>query len=271
MPLPENNEQLQELSILVQDRISRVGRYWWYALGASIVLCIPLFFVARSLFVEALIRTHHFPAFIYQEEIKVPLEIVDKKVFKLGAETFAGFIKIKNGPNLNWGVASQPYTAVFRTLGGTEVAKFSGTTYILPGSEKVIVFPRFTSQNVPATIEVVLAQTNFVHKPTRPDPTLVVSRVEMQTSGNLIVTAALTNNTPFTIKRVDLPVMVYDRNNNVIAVNYTNVNDVKQQETRTFQFTWPNAVPGASRVEILPQANIFDLNLYELPPGQSPF
>lgn len=271
MPLPENNEQLQELSIIVQDHISRVGKYWWYALAASVVLCIPLFLVVKSLFVETLVRAHQFPAFIYQEETKIPLEVTDKKVFGLGSGSYAGYIKIKNSANLNWGVASLPYTAVFKTLGGTEITRVNGSTYVLPGSEKVIVFPRFSAQAEPAVLEVALGTANFVRKPDRPSPSLSLERVEMRTQGSLVVTAAVTNNTPFTIKRIDLPVVIYDRNNNVLAVNYTNVNDVLYQETRTFQFTWPVAVPGATRVEILPQANIFDLNLYELPPGQSQF
>ena len=273
---PENqessqSERMQELSIIVTDRIRSLDRRWWFALIAAFVACFPLYFGLRGLFSSIIVANHKFPAYIYQEETKVPLEVTAKKVFKISDNAYAGYIRIKNSTNFDWGVADQKYTAVFTTTGGTEVTRVSTNAFILPGTEKIIVFSRFTADREPTEINVVLEPTQFIRKPNKVQTNLVVERVSMEiVNSQLVVKAAVKNNTPFTIKRIGLPTLLYDRNNQVVGANYTNIDDVLYGETRSFQLTWPNNV-GATRAEILPEVNIFDNNIYSLPPGSPQF
>ena len=78
------------------------------------------------------------------------------------------------------------------------------------------------------------------------------------------------NFSAFTIRQINLPVVVYDNKNNIVAVNFTYLNDVKSGETRTFQYTWPAAIAGAVRAEVMPEVNIFDRNVLGTEPGVNP-
>ena len=257
--------------MVISDRLQGVGKVWWYALAVVLVGCIPLYFVMKASFAATLATSHHYPAYIYQEETKQPLTVTEKKIFNLGDGYYGGYIKVKN-VNLEWGVVNQAYSITFRTTGGTEVTSLNNaSTFILPASEKIIVFSRFKADRAPTDMEVSLADSVFTHKPAVVQPNLQIQRTSLElVNGQLKVTAAVKNNTPFTIRQINLPILVYDNNGKIVGVNFTSINDVAYQETRSFQFLWPNN-PGAVRAEILPEVNIFEKDIYQLPPGQSQF
>jgi len=267
-----SQERLQELAIVVSDRLRTLNRRWWYAIGIVFVLCFPLYFSLRAAFTAGFVASHKFPAYTQPDETKIPLSLGDVKIFDLGNGNYSGYARIKNSSNLEWGVPNQVYTGIFSS-NGTEIRRVSDTTYILPASTKIIYFSRFTSSTKPTSLSIQLANSNFLRKPNNiSDPKFTIERNDMQVvNGQLVINASIRNDSPFTINRVDLPVLVYDSNNNVIAANYTNINDLKYQETRSFQFAWPNNPSNPIRDEILPEINLFDPNVYALPPGTSPF
>ncbi len=265
-----DNERLQEFFILVGDAVAPVKRAWWYALVAAIVLTIPGYHVAKTLFVTALVAGYDGPQIIYNSVTKEPLQILDKKIFSLPNNTYSGYVKIKN-TNLEWGVEGQEYTAEFKTAGGTVVNSANRVTFILPASEKLIILPRFNSSNQPITLDFELADTHFVHKP---DISINydIERTNINnTPDGLVVSSAFKNFSPFTIRQVDIPVAIYNNRGEIIAVNFTYVNEVKASETRTFQYTWPGQIPGAIRAEVNPEVNIFDRNILSNESGVSPF
>ena len=265
-----NNEKLQELAIIIQDKLRGVGKWWWYAPLITFVLCFPLYYLARTVFVDIQVSNHKFPSYVYQEETKQPLQVIDKKIFNLGNNSYTAYIRIKN-VNLEWGVPDQVYTAVFHSTGGTEIATVSKSTYVLPGSEKIVVIPRFTSDKEPTILDVTLGNSNFVHKPDFSDFNFEIQRKDLSViDGHLTLNATIKNNAPFIVSKVDLPVLVYGTDNQIIGVNYTNIDNINYQEARSFQIVWPNN-PAAVRAEILPQVNLFDTNIYNVQPGQSQF
>lgn len=265
----DNEERLQEFSIIAMDRIRSVSVNWWYGLGIFILLLFPIYFGLRTGFTSLIVRNHTFPAYIYQSETKVPLEVIDTKIFKLADGSFGGYFKIRNSQNYNWGAASQAYTAVFSTTGGTEVTRVSGSTFVLPSSEKIVVFARFTADKVPTQLTVKLSPTQFVQKPNVPDPKLSVERTSISiTNGNLTVASAVNSSTPFTISHVVVPVLLYDSSNDVVGVNYTQIDQLNYHESRTFQVQWPGNPtgidPSGLHAEVLPEVNIYDPSIYRL-------
>lgn len=265
-----DNERIQEAFLIAGDKLAAVSRAWWIALAATVILVVPAYFVIKSSFITVLLAGYDGPRVIYNAKTKEPLQILEKKIFSFPNNAYAGYIKIRN-VNLEWGVRSQDYTAQFKTLGGTEVTKVMGSTFILPASEKLIVFTRFTADQAPQEMAVSLGESHFIHKPDI-SVDLETERTNIQNSSNgLIVTSAVRNLSAFTIKQINLPVAIYDNRNQIIAVNYTNLNDVLSGETRSFQYSWPIAIAGAVRAEINPEVNIFDPNVLTTQAGTSPF
>lgn len=255
---------------MLGDKAASVRRGWWYALLAVVILLIPGYFLLKSAFVNLLVAGYDGPALVQQAQNKQPLQVLEKKIFALGNNAYSGYVKIKN-INLEWGVAEQSYTAEFKTYGGTILQKYDRNTFILPASEKLIVLPSFTSDKKPDDLDFSLSSTHFIRKPDVA-PNFDLERTIVQnTAAGLAVSSAIRNMTPFTVKEIDLPVAVFNSKNEIVAVNFTYLNEIKSSETRTFRYTWPQQVAGAIRAEINPEMNIFDRNVFESQPGVSPF
>ncbi len=269
MPL-EDNERLQEFVLVAGDKISLVDRKWWYALIITIVGAVPLYFVAKSGFVKLAIRNYETPRIIHTSAIKQPLTVTAKGIFDLGNENYSAFVKVKN-IEFDWGVNEQQYMAEFKTLGGSSLTKVNGSTFILPSREKLIVFSRFTSPQKPQQLDFTLGETHFIHKP-QINFNYELERLSVNNAASgLVISAGIKNTTPFTIKQVNLPAAVYNARNELVAVNFTYINDLLSGETRTFQYSWPRSVAGAVRAEISPEVNIFDRDVFQVESGASPF
>ncbi len=264
------SDRLQEIFLVIGDRLAPISKKWWYALALVVIAWLPIYYVAKYAFVEARLSHYNVPRIVYVSATKEPLQIVDKKIFTLPNNTYSAYVRIRN-INLEWGVAEQTYSAEFKTLGGTIVNKIQGQTFILPSSEKLIVFARFSSQEQIQDINFVLGDTHFIHKPDV-SINLETERINLQNgAGGLIISGGVKNLTPFTLKQVDLPVLVYDSKNEIVAVSSTYMSDLLSSETRTFSTTWPLSVPTAIRAEIDPEVNIFDRDIFVPQAGVSPF
>lgn len=263
------NERIQEVFLMVGDKASSVNKKWWYVLLAFFILAIPGYYVAKYSFAQVLLKSHHSPQIIYTEAKKEPLQIVEKKIFALPGNAYSGFVKIKN-INLEWGVDRQEYSAEFSTFGGSTITKVNGSTFILPSSEKLVVFSRFSSDKKPDEIKFSLGQTHFIHKPDI-SVDYEVERITLQAIPDTVVSAAIKNLTAFGIKQIGLPVVLFDRQNQIVGVNYTYLSDLGSGETRSFQYIWPGAVAGAVRAEISPEINVYDRNIFIEQSGVSPF
>ncbi|MBX4187145.1 MAG: hypothetical protein KW802_02725 [Candidatus Doudnabacteria bacterium] len=267
-----DNERLQELVLVTEDKLSLVNRNLWLVLLATVVLVSPIYYLARFGFVKLAVGNYESPKLIYVASQKAPLQITAKGIFDLGNNSYSAYAKIKN-IEYDWGMPNQTYTAEFKTLGGTSVTKVNGSAFILPSSEKLIVFSRFTSDTKPEQMLMTLGEQHFIHKP-RFDFSYELERVNVQTrNGEIIVSGGIKNTTPFIIKQINLPVAIYDNRNQIAAVNFTYVNDVLSGETRTFQYTPLTAslVSGSIRAEIAPEVNVFDRNIFEIESGSPSF
>ena len=264
------DERVQEWFLLLGDKLAPVKKIWWYVLLATVILAVPVYYLTKLIFVKTLSASYTGPAIIYTAPVKEPLQILDKKIFTYAGNNYGGFVKIKN-INLEWGVASQEYKVDFRTFGGTSVGSVDRTTFILPASEKLIVIPRFLSDKKPDEITVTLGETHFIHT----SGITINSDLQRTSFQNpatgATVNSAFINLSAFAIGRVDLTVAIFNAQNEIVGVNYTNINDVKAAETRTFQLTWPEPIASAVRTEVYPEINIFDRNILSAPTGVSPF
>lgn len=266
-----DNERIQEIFILIGDKLAPIRKVWWFALLLCLILTVPGYYVLKKVFVAGFAASYTAPRIIYTTAIKDPLQIIDKNFFTLPNNSYSSYVKIKN-TNLEWGVAAQRYTVTFSTNGGTVLNTFTSATFILPASEKLIVIPRFTAAKKPDKMTVTLDPTNFIHKPNVSLDFEVQRTLLTNAPEGLLVSSAFINQTPFTISQIGLPVVIYNTQNQIVGVSYTSINQVTSSETHTFQYSWPGPVTGAVRAEIIPEINIFDRNLLstEAPlPGSS--
>src|SRR5258708_2245742 len=266
----DENERLQEFVLVAGDKLSLVDKKWWYGLLITIIATTPLYYAAKAGFVKLTMLNYQAPRIIHTTAVKQPLEIIGKGIFDLGDNNYSAYVKIKN-IEYDWGVPIQDYTAEFKTLGGTSITKVASSTFVLPVGEKLVVFSRFKAAQKPEQMIFTLGATKFTHRPQR-NFNYEIERLNFNNnSSGLVVSAGIKNTTTFTITHVNLPVAVLNSRNELVAVNFTYIDDLLSGETRTFQYTWPRAVAGAVRAEIAPEVNIFDRNIFQVGPGGSSF
>lgn len=267
----QQNERLEEWFLIIGEKFRETNVIWFYALGLSLLLALPYYYFVNFSFEQALSASVSPIRVNYQEVIKQPLELLEQKIFDLGNNTYSGYVKVKN-PNSDWGVPEQQYRAEFKSATDNYITGLNGNTFILPFSEKIITLPRFSSETRPAKIEFTLNESSFIRPPQLPALSLEIQRRLLTLElDKTIVNAVILNKTPFKISRVDLPIVLYDNNNQIIGVNYTNINDLQSNESRSFQYIWYNRIDGVARTEIIPELNIYNHDLFVAGPGQNPF
>ena len=261
MKINTDKDTIQDTALVVGDKMSMVDKRLWFALAAVAIFAIPGYFILKPIFASLFVYTP--PPVTQPPNTKVDLQVIDSKVFTVSPNNYTGFVRIRN-TNVDWGVALQGYSAIFASNGGTQVAKYDSSTYIPASADKVIVFPRFFSATRPDKINFTLAATKFTQEPGFTF-NQNLERVSLKNGpGDMTLSASIRNLTPFIIKQIDLPALIYNSRNEIVAANYFHVNDVLPNESRGFSYSpWPVAVPGAIRAEIIPQINKYDPDIYK--------
>lgn len=240
------NDNMEEWFLVVGDWFRATDRKWFLAFGLVVLLAAPLYFFIAFTFSNLLSATITPLKVDYVEVPKTGLEITEKKIFSLADGTYTGFARVKN-INFDWGVPGQDYQAIFKSSNGSTVMSMSGEVFILPSSEKIIVFPRFSSSVAPVSLDLTLAESTFIRPPNLQNLNLEIQRRSIELQGNdTLVNAVIVNRTPFKISRVDIPVLLFNQNNEIIGANYTNINDLASAESRSFQYTWYSRINGVS-------------------------
>ncbi|MEZ4103586.1 MAG: hypothetical protein R3B55_03505 [Candidatus Paceibacterota bacterium] len=113
----------------------------------------------------------------------------------------------------------------------------------------------FTFTNVPAWIKINREQRNALS-------VSVEDKVISNVFDSPKVTANVVNKTLLEIKDLDVFLILYDENDNVINVSKTFVRNLPKNSKLPIVFTWPEPLAkNPSRVDIFPQVNIFELGI----------
>lgn len=148
------------------------------------------------------------------------------------------------------------------------VARRTGKTYILPNNQTAIFAPGilvgdrtpvrtdFTFTEQPLWLQTPKGIENGV--------SVSVSNIVMEDPfTNPRLTATIRNNSRFNLYNFDVVAILYNAENNVIAASTTFVESLDEASEYNTFFTWQDSfVEEPVRIEILPQINVFDLNVY---------
>ena len=149
------------------------------------------------------------------------------------------------------------------------VGRRTGSTYILPNN-KTAIFESgvITGDRVPARTDFAFTQTPLWLQTPREYAnsfSVTASNIRMQDSfTNPTLTATIKNNSQFGIFDFDVIAVLYNQENNVIAVSRTFVEELDQSEEYGVFFTWQDSFSEEPvRIEILPQVNVFSQAVYK--------
>jgi hypothetical protein len=269
MPLFDE-ERRQEIFLMIGDSWQGNNKRWLYGFVGVLILALPLYFTVKTVAYNVIGAKYEPPQVIGQVE-QSPLEEMDKQIVRIQGNIYSAFVKLKN-VNLDWGMANMIYRAEIKASDGTLITSITNETFVLPASEKLVILPRFTTDKTPSQIDFSILDSKFTLKQVLPAVNLDLQRTQISFLDNeTIVSAVIKNNSPFFVTQVDLPVVLYNDRSQVVAVNYTNINDLKPSEIRSFQVSWPTRFGGTLISEVTPEINIFMKDIIKTQGSQSPF
>lgn len=166
-------------------------------------------------------------------------------------------------PNSDFGSGEFKYVFTLKDSGGNVVAEQAGKGYILPGEKKYIIANNVESSAVPVDVELMIKENGWVKFTDYEKPQLkIINKNYNEVSSGIgfsEATGLLRNESPFTFKTIKINVILKDENNQIIALNSTEVNAVRSGENREFSVFWPNKFLGTVRnMEVQSEVNIFD-------------
>lgn len=189
-----------------------------------------------------------------------PPVIVLQKLLKISDFDYDFLAEIRN-PNFDFGATEISYELNLFGQNGELVMARKGLVSLLPGQTRYeLISPLIIDKEISA------AEFKFIDvswerlKEFIPQNLFSVRNQEFSPlpSGQSIIRATLFNDSNFDFDRVDVNVILFDRNDDVLAVNKTDIRTFLAKTNRFFEVKWPKPFEGEiSRIEINAYTNVF--------------
>ncbi len=262
--------QFSGLILAVQDGIFSVKQRY-YALPKwersilvlLIILIIPGFFLIRyggefyftKLYSRGSLAAH--PAFNSPE----PLEVGSVKIIQNPNGAATAYATIVN-PNLDLALESLRYTFHFLNSSNEEVTSTKGETYLLPNQKKWVVISKVSSLQSVSKATLELEQPNWQKRLDLPEVNLKMSEPYIYEEVNPLATSAegaVVNNSEYDLSHVSLLLVLYGRNEKVLAVTTREEFSMKAFERRAYKLQWPGIYKeDVVRVDLQAYTNTLD-------------
>lgn len=192
-----------------------------------------------------------------------PIEVIWSKAFDVGSETYSVGAKIKN-PNTNFGASDFKYTFYFYSANNILIGSVTGSSFIWPGESKYLIEGGVGLVSEPKKVELKINNPEWREVSSFKSIALSVDNIShgkgVAGSGKFYsVDFAAANNTSYDLNKVFVSAVVFDKNNQPIAVNSTIFENLKSKEHRPFSIPWFAAFSGTpNRVDLIITTNLWD-------------
>lgn len=263
--LPEKEElkfKEKELMLTLYEQFQQTSRYYYIVFLAVVILALPLGFGIRTLTSRALINSYQPPLVNPSPLEPEPLQVLRAETIQVLPDVYSAYAQVLN-PNPELTAWEVNYEMTFEKAGRV-LGSVQKTDFILSGSSKFLVVPSIRLSDAPDEVELKFGKIRWTGQPPRLE---LGFDVVQQTSGvteegNFFVQAVVRNNSGFRIKTVRVDVLVFDRSNeNLVALNSTELSDLESLEGRFFRTLWPEPILNVGQIQVTPQVNPYDLEL----------
>ncbi len=191
------------------------------------------------------------------------IEVLDTQILSSEDGIADIFIEVRN-PNSEWGAQNIVYNIDLLNEEGDIVRTLVRDSYILPDQQKFLVHPSVrVSESVveirtEITVETWRQLEDFVELRLYTED-VELTRAENQPEFSTTAKAFVVNDSLFGLNNIDIPVVLKDKNDNVLAVNRTSLQTVLAGEKRLIEVFWRQEYTEGEVGEIIIDAytNIF--------------
>jgi len=174
--------------------------------------------------------------------------------------------KVTNS-NLYWGVVEFKYDFIARDSGNAAVIERNGTSYLLPNSYDYIIISSLKTDKTPvkAELNIIKEGQKWASVDSKYNdlslslPFREKIYIAKDANGFPAVSAILTNATTYDFDKIDVKVVLYDVNNEPIAVNVSDRRTMRSGEEQLFRMFWNAALSKeVFNINFIATTNIFD-------------
>lgn len=181
------------------------------------------------------------------------------RVFPVSHGLYNAVAYVEN-PNANLGVTQVIYRFRLYDEKNVLVAERVGKAFIAPNERFAILEPRInTGERIPKRAFFEFIKFSDWTKLGKDMPKMLVRGEKFSNIDTAPrVDATLQNGTIVDISDINVVAIVYDKNDNAIAVSATKVDKLKADSSYDLVFTWDVPFPSTpSRVEVIPRVDLF--------------
>lgn len=253
----------QESAYNVKQRFFNLPAWERYLLIVAVALIVPGYFAVR--YGTELVMTKQYardslssqPAF----EDPDPLQSSKVNIISNPGGSYTAYAVITN-PNLDLALPDLRYTFKFFDSTGEQVNAVNGQTYLLPDEEKWVIAPRVNSLANITSGKIEFEEPNWQKRLNLADVELRMSEpyvYEELSPQATVAEGTVVNNSEFNLKQASLVLVLYDKNNKVVAVTQREEYTLQPFERRAYKLSWPG-IPRqqVNRIELRAYTNILD-------------
>ncbi len=161
------------------------------------------------------------------------------RVLPIGAGVFdlVGFVR---NPNPDLVAMRLPYEIKFVDADNSLINTVKGSVSLWPGEDYPIFFTDINAgRRIPTRAYLTFTGLPRWERSTSTRPTLTVTGDTFSNEPTPIVKAKLTNNSPTSVSKIEIVVLLSDNQHNIFASNSTFVERLGAGESSEISFTWP--------------------------------
>lgn len=193
-----------------------------------------------------------------------PIEVQLVKFLKIKDFDYDVIAKIRN-PNANYGSLRVSYELRFFGQDGLLLNTLSAKTYILPGQTKYIIDAPVKQSEEISRVKLSIKNVKWekLHDFLPQNISFVVTKKELlfkKVPGVFLsLNGIIFNASDFDFGKVDIISVLYDKDNNIVAVGKTDLRTVIARGDRAFDIKWPDEFQGwVDRTDVEIYTNVFE-------------
>ncbi|MFA5925700.1 MAG: hypothetical protein WC831_02095 [Parcubacteria group bacterium] len=169
------------------------------------------------------------------------IQVIEKNILPAGDGQYDVLARISN-PNTQFGIADLEYSFDLLDGAGKIVGQSEGKNFILPSQEKYILAFNLTSSSEPKDLNFKIRSFRWTKFSEYEEPLVQVYSKEFNfvSAGSNFATlkARIKNLSDYDFRNITVSTIIRNDQNVPVALNQTNVNDVKVNEEREIVFNW---------------------------------
>lgn len=196
------------------------------------------------------------------ESAIMPLNMLSQKLIEVRPGDY-DFVTQVNNPNSLFGASRVKYELNLTDADSEKLFQKTGTFYILPGQTRFIIIPNIRSDKILADTLFDIREVEWQKVETFEDISFPLQRkiytaIDKKSISSELEAVTL-NNSDFNFDKVEVGVILFDDNNDIVAVNRTDIRTFLSRTERYFKVNWPVQLPASvTRQDIEVLTNVFE-------------